>query len=381
MNGRLRVLLLFLVAAVASFALLHGLTAPWSWIALLWAVTLVAAMRWSRPTALKLALLNLAAVAATLAALEVWAGSRRTSPPSYEPASYRRDDVLGMSPRPNSTVRSVRRVDGTVAFDVTYTFGPNGLRVMPIGGGAAPDACVLFFGDSFIFGEGLEDDQTLPYQVAMLGKGRLEVYNFGFHGYGPQQMLAALEQGRVAGAITCRPTHVILESIPDHVARAAGLAPWASHYPRYRMEPDGSVRHDGRFDDGARAAGDGLRMAVREQLAKSSLFRWIAARQRRLTAGDFQLYVGIVRQARRDLQAAYPGSEFVVLYWGAPGTQAASALQAEGIPIRFAERILPSYAEDPAAYTIPLDGHPNAKANELLAQHVLDSIIRPSLTR
>ena len=52
---------------------------------------------------------------------------------------------------------------------------------------------VIFTGCSFVFGEGVNDNQTLPY---LYGKQNPAVrcYNYGFPGYGTQQMLAVLQQ-------------------------------------------------------------------------------------------------------------------------------------------------------------------------------------------
>jgi hypothetical protein len=358
-------------------------------MALVWATALVLIMRMAASTAAKVVCLNLAVAFVTLGALETWAtaitSTRSAEAATYDPASYQRDDVLGVAPSPHSVVRSTRRRDGEVIFDATYTIGPDRLRVVPPSNLHPPDACVLFFGDSFIYGEGLADEQTLPFRVAVLGEGRYQVYNFGFHGYGPHQMLSALEHGRVAEVIRCRPTQVIFQSLTDHVARAAGVVSWARHHPRYRLQPDGTVRYDGHFDDGAPADTGRVTREVREQMAKSGLYRWLSARHRKVNADDLRLYVGIVSQARRDIEAAYPGCSFDVLLWaqsngevGAtlPGSAVDSALRAAGITPRIVEQILPAYAQDSASYAIPFDGHPNARANDLLAHYVVQSILR-----
>lgn len=52
----------------------------------------------------------------------------------------------------------LKRADGSVIYDVGYSIDRNGLRVTAEG---KPPA-VWFFGDSFTFGEGVEDDETLP---------------------------------------------------------------------------------------------------------------------------------------------------------------------------------------------------------------------------
>ena len=81
------------------------------------------------------------------------------------------------------------------SFGHGYTIGPNGLRVSPPYEEVADVPCALFFGGSFTFGTGVEDDEALPYVAGILSEGKYRVYNFGYRGYGPHQMLAALESG------------------------------------------------------------------------------------------------------------------------------------------------------------------------------------------
>ena len=89
----------------------------------------------------------------------------------------------------------------------------------------------------------------MPYLVGERSGNRFRVYNFGFHGYGPHQMLAALTGGRVQDTVDCQPTHVVYQAIVPHVERVSGLATWDRHGPRYVETQDGGVRLAGRFDD------------------------------------------------------------------------------------------------------------------------------------
>lgn len=46
---------------------------------------------------------------------------------------------------------------------------------------------------------------------------------FGFHGYGPHQMLSALESGLARSIADCDTRHVIYLALVEHVQRSAGL--------------------------------------------------------------------------------------------------------------------------------------------------------------
>src|SRR5207247_10000624 len=123
------------------------------------------------------------------------------------------DDTLRYAPDANRRVTARKLYRDQVLYDVTYTIGPDGLRVAPPAYDVAVGGCVVFFGDSVSFGEGVNDDQTFPYLVGLKTEGRYRIYNFAFSGYGPHQMLAALQAGRVARIVLCRSTRVIYLTI------------------------------------------------------------------------------------------------------------------------------------------------------------------------
>ena len=81
----------------------------------------------------------------------------------------------------------------------------------------------FFFGDSFTYGEGVNDDETLPYLFEKLSGGRYRAYNLAFHGYGPQQMLRVIETGLLEKMVSDqRPLIVVYEALVQHIERAAG---------------------------------------------------------------------------------------------------------------------------------------------------------------
>lgn len=159
-----------------------------------------------------------------------------------------RDDVLGYAPAPNTNVTARKLYGDSVLYDVTYTTDAHGLRITASASGSARE-CVLFFGDSITFGEGVNDGENFPFLVSTKVAGRYAAYNFAYSGYGPHQMLAGLQSGRVGRIVDCAPKYVFCLCIPDHAARVAGLSPWDDHGPRFVLRPDGSVVQSGHFDD------------------------------------------------------------------------------------------------------------------------------------
>ena len=60
-----------------------------------------------------------------------------------------------------------------------------------------------FFGGSFMFGHGVENDQTLPYYFVRNSRGTFEGFNFAGEGWGPHQMLSEIETGFVRRVAVC----------------------------------------------------------------------------------------------------------------------------------------------------------------------------------
>jgi hypothetical protein len=333
----------------------------------------------------RVAMANLGLVLIFFAAIEVAFGvllaRRNEGAPEYPAGYFQSDDILGAAP-PDGAHAHVRKQHGAATvYDVVYTIGANGLRVAPPDRGAAAAQCVLFFGDSFTFGEGLADDQTLPYRVGVLADGNARVFNFGFHGYGAQQMLAALERGDVESVVGCRPTQVIYEGIPDHVARAAGFYNFMQHWPRYELVhtvSGDSVRYAGHFDDRQPSAFTRL---LQPMLSKSWLYRWLVSLSPLPGDADLKRYVAIVRTSERLVTARYPGCHFDVLWWSIHGRGPMDeitlpALRAAGLRVHATDDILPGFRKHSAQYTLsPYDGHPSARADDLLARYVVKSIL------
>lgn len=71
------------------------------------------------------------------------------------------DPVLAFRPLPDRQARATSVKNGRTIYDVTYTTDANGFRKLPPAPVSADAMPVLILGDSFAFGAGLADDQTL----------------------------------------------------------------------------------------------------------------------------------------------------------------------------------------------------------------------------
>jgi hypothetical protein len=231
----------------------------------------------------------------------------------------------------------------------------------------------LFFGDSFTFGVGVDDRETMPYVVGTLSGYR--VYNFAYQGYGPHQMLAAIERGLVSRVVRCQPRAAIYQVIADHPWRAAGWAPWDQHGPRFVLGKDGPV-YVGPFD----ISPFGKPPAWERLLNRSRAYqRFVGPRVR---DKDITLFVAIVAASRDRLHDLYPTASFHVILWDTRSASAvirreAEGLQRAGINPQLVSAMLPGFADDPLAYELdPSDSHPNATADRLIARFVVGHVMK-----
>jgi len=285
------------------------------------------------------------------------------------------DDRFGYAPLLTGRIPVTRFFGDEVVFDVVYTLDSNHLRVASASEPTADPTgpCVLFFGGSYTYGEGVEDHETLPWQVSL--QARAHVVNFGFQGYGPHQMLSAIESGHVAQVIDCRPTHVIYQTIVDHVNRAAGTAHWDRHGPRYRLAPDGSAVRDGNFDDEIGP----IEQLLWEQSQKSLIAKRISQRRRGVTPDELALFHAIVGTSQRLLSEQFPNLSFHTIVWdrsGDPSPEFWEGLERRKLAIHRMSAIMPQRRDGELRFEIsPLDHHPNALVYATIARYVARHIL------
>jgi hypothetical protein len=293
--------------------------------------------------------------------------------------SYFRHDVenaefveLGYEPNPGTF--SVQKHQGDqLMYSQNYTITPQRIRETPQKKFA--ESCnVVFFGDSFTFGEGVSDHDTMPYFFAKEGDGKFNVYNLGFHGYGPHQMLRALETERLK-TIVDDPVHlVIYQGIQSHVDRVAGNTWWDHYGPRYTLTPDGSVRYQGPFH------GKWYKFFY-NLVHHSALYVFIQERVIQMHAFDSRnipLYIGVLEQSRRAVERNLH-APFYVLFWD----KGSGDILADQIVKKFEDNrflliniseIIPDIQVNQELYTLsPYDPHPNATTYHLIGKYLAEA--------
>jgi hypothetical protein len=362
-----RTLIAATVATVLSMVALKFLPAPFIWASALWLAVCVLGLVVARRRGVKLCYLCVAAALATLGGAETWqwihpgvaVKDEQLSRPLYQP-----DSLLGWRLAPGMT-RATQRLNEALVYDVTYTVDSSSRRVMPPDT-SGPEGCVLFFADSYVFGRGLNDRETLPYLVALRTTGRFRVFNLSVPGYGAEQMLAAIEHGRLS-QVPCRPTHVIYSAIVNHALRASGRMAFSRRGPHYEIGPAGIPEYHGTPWPDQR---------IQQQLEKSRLYQVLTAKEPSPSDDNKQRYLAIVSRARDLLVAQYPGIQFHILVWHAQASRFRECLATVTRNLHLVDGILPGYLAEPRLYQLGTrDHHPNARANAVLAEYVVTQIL------
>jgi len=285
-----------------------------------------------------------------------------------------RDNNLGYIPNPSTVFEHVEYYNDGTQNSVYYSINENSLRKSipePIISNKYINS-VLFFGGSYTFGEMVEDTETLPWQFAELEGYSRNVYNFGFEGWGPHQMLASLQEGRVRKIILEEPNLIVFQGIIDHINRVTNDHGWIGNGPRYVIK-DGNLVRKGNFNKG------NFNNRLLKQFKKSSIFK-LALNSKYLQPSfdeKAELFAEIIKVSRDILLDEYDLAKFLVVMWPDPNHSDAEnklildLLTDRGIEVVEVTNILTDIQNNPKKYMVPNNGHPNSLAFNKIASFLL----------
>ncbi|MEE8105188.1 MAG: hypothetical protein V3T86_06605 [Planctomycetota bacterium] len=327
-------------------------------------LTVAARSRFGRTFAL-----TLTAVLFALTALEWGVSTLRTASGrsrKYSAGFFREHPWIGTAGPRNTTAWERRKRDGREVFHVEYKFDKNGQR--PSFPAPNAEVTLLCFGGSFMFGEGIKDEETTAYRVGQRSGGRVRVYNFAFPGHGSHQMLSALEHGVVKDIVKpAGRVHAVYWAMPDHIRRSAGYASWDYFGPRYVLE-DGRPTFTGQFRD----------RFWRRYFHRSTLYRRYWLRLGGAGESECALYLAIAKESAARLAGLYDQTGFQQVYWSDKRWNHHEAMRslAERTAVHPMTDVLPQ--DVPVEeFLIPGDGHPNARCHDMLAAYIVEHLLGP----
>ena len=233
---------------------------------------------------------------------------------------------------------------------------------------------IVFFGDSFTFGVGLNDADTLPQVFADLLGRKQRVLNLGVPAYGPQQFLAELQTGRFDHVIGAQPRLFIFMTAPWHAERTACKAIWErSSAPRYELE-NNQIMFKGECNKGQI-------LRVRDWLETVAFYRlFIKPYLQKATHEDVELYIRILLASVSLAKEKY-GVATLIPYIQSVGYLEGTGFTDDEIVQSLrdggATVVDVSLAKEEAAaakLSIEGDGHPTPLANRLRAPIIKDCI-------
>jgi len=379
--------LLLILSTIISLLILKFLIAPFIYVGSIWIATILLICLSSKRNLIKIVGINLAAVVFALTVFEAYLSFKsgefylkREVSSEY----YKVDKFLGFAPNKGRKINYNIFYNDKVVFNADYSFDENGLRISPPFNDRNSKGSVLFFGDSFTFGFGVNDNETMPYQVGVKTNGKYRIYNFAQSGYGPHQMLSQLEHDIVKNVVSYKENiYAIYQAIPDHINRSAGLSYWDYHGPRYVLGKDKEVIFAGNFDDIS------LPKIILKYLNKSLIYRDLLGNIRFLNRErDIDLYIAIVLTAKKNFEKLYPYGKFHIIFWDnrfpadekpeeiLEWTKVHRYFIDKGINVHLISNILPDYPNNRLKYDIsPYDKHPNVLTHRLIAEYIGKNIL------
>lgn len=297
----------------------------------------------------------------------------------FDPSGENFSKKFGFVLKPNS-----QRTHKTAEYVYTSRTNSLGFRSREIGPKQQAEHRVMLLGDSFFWGVGVEESETIAAVIERAGPPRLSVHNFSVIGYNTVQQLIVAR----SYIDELKPDHVILGFFVgnDIVSNALTFVDAEGNY----------------------ATSDAMEAKVRREIRQrmgplfhSVIYRILAldihvpriryqiATSEEVIARSFKLLLELDALARR------AGAKFsvVVLYprdsvqgglveaWSGSrdaGELIASFCRDHSIPVLDLIRYM-NTPEHRALYFFEEDGHPNREGNQVIGRHIASDLIEPHI--
>ncbi len=284
-------------------------------------------------------------------------------------AFFRQDSELGSALEPRRSVSCRLLVDDREVWNVRYSTDEFGRRRTVFPGTQTQTATAVFFGCSFLFGEGSEDADTIPSCFCKESSGYLAA-NYGVPGWGTQHMLALLESGQLPAQMFMPAKLGVYLYLPEvHEARVVGdldiVNGFGSGFPYYELNATGQPDRKGSFVSGRPV---------------TSLFYGVLGRSRtrallglnfpRRQPQHYLLTAAVIAKARDLFLQQFPDSRFIVVAYPDSGSETLTlkTCRENGLEVLNLRQLF-----DPAhpSFQHEGDGHPTPAANAAVANAIV----------
>ncbi len=278
------------------------------------------------------------------------------------------DPDLGKKLMPSSDVLCRLKVDDAVVWDVRYTTDELGRRTSTHPNETVPSNYAVFFGCSFLFGEGANDNETIPSQFAAAAP-QYRAYNYGVPGYGTQHMLAKLESGTIRDEVPEREGVVFYLYLEDvHEPRVIGdmqlTNSFAQYFPYYEFNVGGELQRFGSFTTGRPVITN-----LYHLLGRSQFVGYMGLNFPKPSPRHHELMAAIIDRSRQFCREQLGCEKFYVVCYphASPHRRLVPLLETRGITVLDLRDLF-----DPGqdGFFHKGDGHPTPAANRCVAEHL-----------
>lgn len=269
---------------------------------------------------------------------------------------YVYDKDLGYRHRPGvkARIRKKKKKTGETIFNVVYSTDPYRRRTtIP---NNPNDKALLFLGCSYTFGWGVNDDETLPSQLAALMPG-YQVFNYGQGGMGTSNVYQLMLSKDLHKQDVPKKAAMIYLFLHVHIRRTLGVKSVAEsfgqYFPWYELK-DGNPVRMGQFDDRPRMWPGDQKEMRRAKGTRNYYGEYLLQRDARLVGR-------LIEETKRLFESRFDSLGFFVVLFPerqGPLTDAvADHCRKAGIKVLDYRNLLRPI-KDYDDYFIPHDGHP-----------------------
>ena len=286
------------------------------------------------------------------------------------------DSLLGYRPDSNVYCVGKKIFADTLIYKMAYNLDSSGHRVTPDSVLTTNKKFAAFWGCSFTFGDGLNDNETIPFVFAKNTK-TFKGYNFGYSGYGPNQALIKLQHDSLNKIVTQKEGIGFYIFIHDHINRTIGsMSNFMMNQglsPCFELEGENLV-HKGLFIDV-----HPKRSWVYKKMGRNGFFRFFGIGYPFwLTDKHFELTGKVLEEISKEFQKNFNNNEFYVIIY--PSISQKDYEYDENI-IKYLKSKKIKYLDyrklfNPTmkGYYIPHDNHPTALANDILTKQIIKDL-------
>jgi hypothetical protein len=281
------------------------------------------------------------------------------------------------APKPGAVYESkvTEKITGKIIYDVHYSLDEYGRRITLQKNLPARNKHALFFGCSFTFGEGVNDDETLPAAFSRSATS-YHTYNLGFSGAAPNGILERIRTTNFLDGVTEREGIGIYVFTTSHVERLLGrmslIATWTDSQAYATENAAGEIQVDGTFASRRPLMTMFYQLFWKTEFRKFFKFDW----PKYFTDEQLGFFARVVLALKNDYQKKFGPNEFYVVIYPGQGTLAYEMRkQFDKVKIKYLDYSpldLSTLTATPVQ--IQGEGHPNAEGYRITGDLVANDL-------